>query len=281
MSNPVSRRGLLLAASALALTGCARPPINLVTPTASPTGAVRAQLESTMAIFGQNTEQLGVAVTDLRTRAAFEFRAGYASQSASIAKVMIVLLALRAARAAGREPTFEEYGLASRAIIDSDNDSADALWAASGGPAAYTALARDLGLPDTRHDDRRDFWSWTWTTPSDQRLLLDLLVHGTPAVHTDDRLYLLDLMGKTNPEQTWGVGHPRGRDVHVRMKNGWVQFASTDGLWAVNSIGQVTGEGRDYLAAIMCRVPTFEEGRRLTDAIGATLFEVLGSGELA
>ena len=27
------------------------------------------------------------------------------------------------------------------------------------------------------------------------------------------------------------------------MKNGWVEFKSSDGLWAVNSMGRVQGEG--------------------------------------
>lgn len=87
-------------------------------------------------------------------------------------------------------------------------------------------------------------------------------------------------MGKTNPDQTWGIGHDRGGKVDVWMKNGWVQFKSTDNLWAVNSIGHVAGEGRDYVAAIMCRMPTFEEGRALVDAIGADLFTAMGAGEL-
>lgn len=65
------------------------------------------------------------------------------------------------------------------------------------------------------------------------------------------------------------------------MKNGWVQFASLDNLWAVNSIGHVDGEGRDYTAAIMCRRPAFAVGRVLVDAIGADLYTILGTGELA
>ena len=64
------------------------------------------------------------------------------------------------------------------------------------------------------------------------------------------------------------------------MKNGWVEFKSSDGLWAVNSIGHVSGEGRDYVAAMMCRVDSFEKGRQLLDAIGAELWTILGKGEL-
>lgn len=278
----LSRRTLLLGASGLLLAGCTPAPAAVITPTAVPTtGGVREALEAAMVVFDQNTDLFGVAITDLRTGATFDHRADFAAQSASIAKVMIVAMSLRAARAGGREFTFEEYGYASRAIIDSDNDSADALWASYGGSATYRAFAEALGLAQTHPDERRDFWSWTWTTPADQRRLLDALVHGSPELHTEDRLYLLDLMSKTNEAQTWGVGEPRSDKVWVEMKNGWVVFESTDGLWAVNSIGRVTGDGRDYLATVMCRVPTFEDGRALTSAIGASIFEILGTGELS
>lgn len=280
MTHPVSRRGLLLGASALGLAACAKAPVSLVTPTATPTGTARAQLQAVMDAYGRNTERLGISVKDLRTQGTFAFRSDYDTQSASIAKVMIVLLALRKARAEGGQLSFERYGQASKAIITSDNDAADALWEWVGGREPYAKLAGELGLRNTHADDRSPFWSWTNTTPDDQRQLVDLLVHGTPAVHVEDRMYLLDLMAKTSASQTWGVGHDKGSGVAVQMKNGWVQFKSLDNLWAVNSIGHVVGEGRDYVAALMCRMPTFDEGKALVDAIGADLFRILGAGEL-
>lgn len=272
----LSRRSLLLgAASTVALAACSRAPAPLKTPSAAPSGSVRQQLQQVMDAYGANTDQLGMSIKDLRTGAEFAWRGDYVSQSASMAKVMIVLMALVQAREAGTELSFEDYGRASRALIDSENDPADELWAKTGGREAYTALAAELGLARTHGDERSEFWSWTNTTPDDQRKLADLLVNGSPALHVEDRLYLLDVMGKTNPGHTWGVGHDKGREVHVSMKNGWVQFKSIDNLWGVNSMGHVKGKGRDYVAAIMTRMPTFDEGRALVDAIGADLFTIL------
>lgn len=278
----LSRRALLAGAgAAVALAGCARAPVSLVTPSAAPTGSARARLDQAMAAFSQNTDLLGVAVRDRVSGVDFDFRADYASQSASMAKVMLSVMALRGARAAGGEADFATRTHISRALIDSDNDAADALWDAWGRRPAYDETARALGLPPTTHpDDTRDFWSWTWTTPSDHRLLMHHLVTGTPALVDGDRRYLLDVMGKTNPEQTWGVGNPRSRQVKVQLKNGWVQFQSTDNLWAVNSVGHVEGGGRDYVACFMCRVPSFDEGRALLDAIGASVWDALGAGPL-
>ena len=279
--SSVSRRALLAAVPALALASCARPPIVITSPTASPTGTVPQKFAQVMKAYAGTTRLLGVAVHDLRNGTELDFNSDYSSQSASMAKVMIVGMALRRARAEGGELSFDNYGLASRAITVSDNDAADALWEYAGGPDAYTKFAHELGLPNTRRDPEKTFWSWTWTTPADQRLLLRRLLHGTPALTDVDRLYLLDLMGRVSAAQRWGVGHPSRQDataaeVKVRMKNGWVEFKSSDGLWAVNSMGYVSGLGRDYAAAIMCRVESFEKGRRLVDAIGAELFDLLG-----
>ncbi|WP_040161555.1 serine hydrolase [Nigerium massiliense] len=286
MGSGVSRRTLLFGASAAAVfAGCARPPVVVQTPTASPTGPVREQLAQLMDAYGRNTEQFGLALRDLRSGRDYEFRGDYTSQSASMAKVMIVAMALRQARKDGGPLPFDRMTQASKAIIESDNDSADALWAYAGGPDAYQALANELQMTHTRRDPKNEFWSWTWTTPSDQRLLIDKIVHGTPALTEQERFYLLDLMAKTEADQTWGVGAPKTSAtahpvVRVWMKNGWVQFQSTDGMWAVNSMGRVEGDGRDYLLAMMSRVPTFQQGKAFLNDVGADVFRVMGSGTL-
>lgn len=279
----LSRRTVLLGAlgaSAVGLTSCAKPPVEITRPTASPTGAVASQLQQMMAVYGTNTDKLGLWVRDLTSGRDWDFHGDYASQSASMAKVMISAMALRQARSDGGELSFDNMTRVSKALVDSDNDAADQLWAYAGGAVAYQRLANELQMTHTRRDENRPDWSWTWTTPQDQVVLLDKLLHGTTALVDVDRLYLLDVMRKTNPEHIWGIGTERGGDVRVQMKNGWVQFKSSDGLWAVNSMGHVEGEGRDYLAAVMCRVPTFETGKALVDAIGGDLFKVMGAGRI-
>ena len=282
-----SRRTGLLALGGLAfagpaLAGCSNTP-SVPTPSASPTGSVREQLQAVLSVVAEDHDKLGVAVQDLRTGATWGFRGDWASQSASMAKPMIVSMALRKARAEKLQQPLpaEQAGRAEKAIRNSDNDSADALWAWAGARPAYDALASDLGLRATRSAPERDFWSWTWTTPDDQCSFLHQLVKGDTKALTDaERAYLLGLMGQVQDDQAWGVGAPRSGSVNVALKNGWVQFESTDKLWAVNSIGHVSGDGRDYLLTIMNRTPTFELGRAYCDAIGDWVFRVLGSGEL-
>jgi len=282
-NKPLSRRtGLLAAAAGLLLAGCTSS-AKVPTPSVSPTGSIREQLQSAVTTIAAGQDLLGVALEDLRTGATWDFRGDWASQSASIAKPMIVAMAMRRARAENLEQPLPQpqADQAEKAIKNSDNDSADALWPWSGSRPGYDALADDLGLDDTHSAPEKDFWSWTWTTPDDQRSFLRQLVKGDTLAMTDaERAYLLDLMGQVQDDQAWGVGAPRSATVTAELKNGWVQFQSTDNLWAVNSIGHVEGDGRDYLLTIMSRMPTFELGRQYCDAIGTSVFSILGSGEL-
>ncbi|MGB4891746.1 MAG: serine hydrolase, partial [Propionicimonas sp.] len=261
---------------ALVLAGCTGPAI--VRPTASPTGSIRSQLDDVLTIIANGSNKLGVALFDQRSKASYGFNADYASQSASMAKPMIVLMAQATARQSGAGLDAQRAAQATQAITHSDNDSADALWAYAGGADAYQSLAESLKLPNTRRDPGRGDWSWTWTTPADQVLLVGRLMEGSPAIVEADRQFLWDLMGQVEADQTWGVGTPRSSSVGVHLKNGWVQFKSSDNLWAVNSMGHVSGDGRDYRLAIMTRTADFDTGRETCAEIGRQVFSILGSG---
>lgn len=277
-----SRRTGLLGVGGLLLAGCTdTPPVP--SPSTSPTGAIRDQLREMLTVVALGQDKLGVAVQDLRSGATWDFRGSLPSQSASMAKPMIVSMALRKARAEKLQQPLpaEQAGQAVKAITNSDNDAADALWTWAGARPSYDALAKDLLLKDTHSAVEKDFWSWTWTTPNDQRSFLHQLVKGdTTALTAAERSYLIDLMGQVQNDQAWGVGAPSSATVKVQLKNGWVQFESTDKLWAVNSIGHVVGDGRDYLLTIMTRTPTFELGREYCNLIGQQVFGILGTGEL-
>ena len=61
----VSRRTIVLGAAAVGLAGCARPPIVITSPTATPGGSVREKLAATMSVYQKNTPKLGIAIKDL------------------------------------------------------------------------------------------------------------------------------------------------------------------------------------------------------------------------
>lgn len=279
----ISRRSLLTTTGALAaasLVGCSGEP-KIPRPTASPTGSITDQLDQVMTIIANGSAQFGVHIEDVRSGGTYSFNPDYASQSASMAKPMIVAMAERKARSDGEALSAENTANATKAITHSDNDAATALWQYAG-YQGYQTLADDLGMTHTHLDQAKaDQWSWTWTTPSDQVLLVKTLATGdTTALGKEDCAFIYDLMGQVEDDQTWGVGQPKSSTVQVHLKNGWVQFKSTDGLWAVNSMGSVSGDGRDYRLCVMTRQPDFDTGRAVTNEVGKWVFEILGSGTL-
>lgn len=282
--NQLSRRSLLtsvaLFGGGAVLAACSSTP-SIPTPTASPTGPIRSQLDEVLKVVSGGSEKFGVSLQDVRSGATYSFNGDYASQNASMVKVMIALMALRRARADGQALSQENTDLVKAMITHSDNDAAEKLWAYGGGPDAYQQLAEELKMTHTHRETGRDDWSWTWTTPSDQVLLLTRLTEGgTDAFTPAEAAFVYDLMGQVEDDQTWGVGAPRSDSVATHLKNGWVQFKSTDNLWAVNSMGTVSGDGRDYRLAVMTRVPDFATGRALTSEVGRQIFSILGSAPL-
>lgn len=280
----ISRRSLLSTTGALAgglaaatLVGCSSEP-NIPRPTASPTGPLKSQLDQAMTIIANGSDKFGVYVEDVRSGGTYSFNGDYASQSASMAKPMIVSMAMRKA---GGPLTGDNAANATKAIENSNNDAASALWNFAG-YQGYQTLADELKMTHTHLDQGKpDQWSWTWTTPSDQVLLVKTLATGGSTALTDaERAYLWDLMGQVEDDQTWGVGQPKSGSVTVHMKNGWVQFKSTDNLWAVNSMGAVEGDGRNYRMCVMTRVPDFDTGKAVTSEVGKWVFSILGSGTL-
>ena len=58
-------------------------------------------------------------------------------------------------------------------------------------------------------------------------------------------------MENVTASEAWGVsgGVPSG--VTLALKNGWLPLNSTDTDWQINSIGWVSGDGRNYLVAVL------------------------------
>jgi hypothetical protein len=90
-------------------------------------------------------------------------------------------------------------------------------------------------------------WGTTTTTALDRLAMIRTLVEPNGLLSEASRDYVLDLMEHINPAQDWGAtgGVPAG--VTVALKNG---FAVIDG-WQINTTGWVSGQGRDYLIAVL------------------------------
>jgi len=59
------------------------------------------------------------------------------------------------------------------------------------------------------------------------------------------------LLESVTPDQRWGVsgGVPPG--VTIALKNGWLPMDSGGSDWQINSVGWISGDGRNYLIAVL------------------------------
>ncbi|HSN43005.1 MAG TPA: serine hydrolase [Propionibacteriaceae bacterium] len=270
--HDLTRRGLLMGGLGVAGAGVG-------TQTADALRAdVRQALDASIRATCRGTKT-SVQVLDHRTGAHYGYRSTWQNNTASIVKVLLVAGVLRKVRARGRPLTAGEKEMCRLAIVISDNTSASACYRFIGGDAGIRATAKAFGLSGTKPATGYG-WGRTWTTALDQRKLIAALHGGSAAIHKDDRAYLWNLMGKTDPGQSWGVGIVRSATTAVHMKNGWVPL-SDDNLWRVNSIGHVKGDGRDYTLTILGgSLATMDAGVNRANTISKNVYSLLGTGVL-
>ena len=72
-----------------------------------------------------------------------------------------------------------------------------------------------------------------------------------PKLTDAERHFALSLMGNVTPSQRWGVSGGVPAQVTVALKNGWLPLNQAGTDWQINSVGWVSGRGRDYLIAVL------------------------------
>jgi beta-lactamase class A len=204
------------------------------------------------------TGTVSVAVYDIRTGQSWSLGKGLPQAEASIVKVDILatLLAERGESRTGLSA--DDRSLTAQMIEDSDNAAATSLWYTVGGAARIRSFNTAAGLAHTTPSlcvNCPGFpwpgWGLTTTAPADQIALLQELVEAHSLLTSADRRYALSLMESVTPSQRWGVSAGVPPRVTVALKNGWLPLNSTDTDWQINSIGWISGRGRDYLMAVL------------------------------
>jgi hypothetical protein len=150
-----------------------------------------------------------------------------------------------------------EQQLSPPMIEQSDDDAAATLWGDVGGARGMRAFDHKAGLARTSPSSclRCDGFSGpgqelTTSTPQDQVTLLRRLAQPNGVLDKNDQKYALYLLENVMPSQRWGIsGGVPGR-VTVALKDGSLKLNGGSG-WQVNSVGWVSGEGRNYLMAVL------------------------------
>ena len=225
------------------------------------------------------------AVYDLRTGRSWDLGQGQPQAEASIVKldVLETLLSERA-QGGGTGLSASDRTLAEQMIEDSDNDAATSLWYAVGGAARIRSFNARAGLTHTAPSScvvcpgfAWPGWGLTTTTPDDQIALLRQLVTPSSVLTRAAREYALSLMESVAPTQRWGVSGGVPAQVAVALKNGWLPLRGVGSDWQINSIGWVSGAGRNYLMAMLSTGnPTAQYGIDTLDELAAMVWQRMG-----
>jgi Beta-lactamase enzyme family len=208
------------------------------------------------AYLSGRADTIQAAVYDVGTGQTWRLGQARPQAEASVVKLDVLETLLSEQGAAGL--TENDQSLAQQMIEDSDNDAATSLWYAAGGAAGIRSFNAEAGLEDTAPSlcvDCPGFpwpgWGLTTTTAADQITLLRELVEPGRLLSGAARSYALSLMENVTPSQRWGISGGVPPQETVALKNGWLPLDSAATDWQINSVGWVSGDGRDYLMAVL------------------------------
>jgi beta-lactamase class A len=225
---------------------------------------------------------VAAAVYDLGTRQLWATGPGTPQAEASVVKLDILETLLTQRGTDGLSGT--DQALAQSMIEDSDNDSATDLWDAVGGPGGIRSFNARAGLADTTPSSCVECagfawpgWGLTTTTPADQIALLRQIAVPGGLLSTAERGYAAQLMENITPSQRWGVCAGVPAQVTVALKNGWLPLNEAGTDWQINSVGWVSGLGRDYLIAVLSTGnPTEQYGIDTVSWLSGAVWRQLG-----
>jgi beta-lactamase class A len=267
----------------------ASPPAASPSAAASPTphagGGPRQPDPFTAAVTSYLAGRAGVvaaAVYDLGTRQLWGIGSATPQAEASVVKVDILETLMTQQGSDGLSGA--DQGLAQSMIEDSDNDSATDLWDAVGGATGIRSFNARAGLADTTPSPCVECagfawpgWGLTTTTPADQIALLRQIAVPGGLLSTAERGYVAQLMEDITPSQRWGVCAGVPAQATVALKNGWLPLNDAGTDWQINSVGWISGLGRDYLIAVLSTGnPNEQYGIDTVDWLSGAIWRHLG-----
>jgi hypothetical protein len=217
--------------------------------------------------------QITAGVYDIETGQEYLLNPRDAEKTASTVKVDILATALHLAQLSHHPLPADEAAAAVPMITQSDNNAAADLYDDIGGWSSIGPFDRLIGMAHTTPNAEGHFGE-TYTTAADQLTLLKQVMLPGGELSLASREYEYELMRHVIASQRWGItgGVPAGATVAI--KNGWLPESSG---WHVNSIGRVSGDGRDYLIAVYTSFdPSWAYGIDTIQHIAAAAWQAMG-----
>jgi hypothetical protein len=223
------------------------------------------------------------AVYDLRTGQTWRLGRGQPQDEASVVKLDVLEALLAERDRSGTGLSASDQALAEQMIEDSDNDAATSLWDEVGGTSGIRSFNASARLTDTMPSTCVNCpgfpwpgWGLSTTIPGDQLTLLRALVEPNSLLTNAARRYALSLMENVTPDQRWGVSGGVPAQATVALKNGWLPLNSANNDWQINSVGWISGSGRDYLIAVLTTGnPTEQYGIDTIDQLAAMVWDTM------
>jgi hypothetical protein len=202
---------------------------------------LKARIDQYLAGTGTQVEA-SVAVE--RGEMHLDYNAAQTHITASIVKVEILTMVQEYWGAVDAIPE-DHRELLQQMITESDNGATTSLYNYLGGVDALVAAHERYGLQDTT-PDAQGRWGVGWSSAPDQLILTDQALFTDRGVLDAEQVDLSrELMGGVVEEDAWGVSAAAAEGEAVWLKNGWDVEAQLDGLWVVNSIGVLGGDGEN------------------------------------
>jgi hypothetical protein len=245
-------------------------------------GPLGARVQSYLAGRRGKTE---VAVYDVSSGQQWTLGAQAPQAEESVVDLEILEAVLHQRRVQRTVLSLTEQELAPPLIEESDTAATTTLWSDVGGSRGMRAFDHAAGLAHTSPSNclqcsgsSAPGWGLTTTTPQDQITLLRQLARPSRVLDAKDQKYARYLLENVELAQRWGVcgGVPAG--VTVALKNGVQPLNAAETDWQVNSVGWVSGDGRNYLMAVLSTGnPSEQYGIDTLNHLGAMEWSALAS----
>lgn len=240
------------------------------------------------AVCREHGTALGLVVLDHGTGTRCEYHPDTTTYEASVAKVPIVLTAMRLAKDEGGSLGDTQKEEAAASIGESDNEATQEVFVGIGDTVrehSNEAEAQQPGTPDpslAAQGIDNDAAQALQTCAPDQMQIAYALVQGIDWVDGGDLDSLRGWMDPQDESQTWGVGAMKGQTVGgqavtgVGVKNGWLPDDSQK--WSINSMGWVrTGEKAFSVGLVSSGFPDQQSGMdAASEAVRAVFREAFG-----
>lgn len=222
--------------------------------TASPAPGVAEHplrdVSGSAASYGASRDPVwGVAVYVPSQGVVFTQNADTQVPTASVVKVLVMLVVLEQARAEARPVSEDELALLWPMITESDNDATTQLWERIGRGQALASYLRTIGVSGVTPDAATS-WGVSFASARAMATALGKL-QGGEILDAASRALAIRMLDGVVSAQRWGIsaGTDTTKGDRVAIKNGW--YPGDEG-WRVNSVGIIRpATGPAYTIAVM------------------------------